>query len=237
MTSRELDIVLFGATGVTGLYVVEELHRSSEGLRWGVAGRNADKLRSTLREAAKNLSLEGKAGDRPAEVSALFAQQFSSIYVQAYTDDSELLEKFSTRDKGQQPIQLPDDLPGDSLLLSATFSPEVLSSAISKISPSPSPGPDGMAPTFFQQFAPRVLLGFRHDRSCDTALTTLNHISHNLEDRIETDLIQPDLSNAFDTLNISLLLNKWRESEGADLEVAILFFYVFVWLALTRLMG
>ncbi|KAH8028540.1 hypothetical protein HPB51_017666 [Rhipicephalus microplus] len=58
MSSRELDIVLFGASGVTGLYVVEELHRSSEGLRWGVAGRNSDKLRSTLREAAKNLGLE-----------------------------------------------------------------------------------------------------------------------------------------------------------------------------------
>ncbi|KAH6925237.1 hypothetical protein HPB50_002447 [Hyalomma asiaticum] len=58
MSSRELDIVLFGATGVTGVYVVEELHRSSEGLRWGVAGRNADKLRRTLREAAANLGLD-----------------------------------------------------------------------------------------------------------------------------------------------------------------------------------
>ncbi|KAL3226624.1 hypothetical protein MRX96_024826 [Rhipicephalus microplus] len=70
MSSRELDILLFGASGVTGLYVVEELHRSSEGLRWGVAGRNSDKLRSTLREAAKNLGLEeGALDDVPVIVA------------------------------------------------------------------------------------------------------------------------------------------------------------------------
>ncbi|KAH7976269.1 hypothetical protein HPB52_010438 [Rhipicephalus sanguineus] len=61
--SRELDIVLFGATGVTGTYVVEELHRSSEGLRWGVAGRDADKLRRTLRAAATNLDMKEDALD------------------------------------------------------------------------------------------------------------------------------------------------------------------------------
>ncbi|KAL1474015.1 hypothetical protein MTO96_021652 [Rhipicephalus appendiculatus] len=173
---------------------------------------------------------------------------------------------------------------------SATFSPEALSSAISKINPSPSPGPDGMAPTFFRLLAPQVLVslctvfqslldhgtvpasweralvtpvhkgkskpsndpknyrpisitsiiclafervlnsqlldflertkffpasqhGFRRDRSCDTALATLNQIiSHNLDNRTETDLIQLHLSNAFDTLNISLLLDKAKES-------------------------
>ncbi|KAL1450275.1 hypothetical protein MTO96_043961 [Rhipicephalus appendiculatus] len=61
--SRELDIVLFGATGVTGSYVVEELHRSCEGLRWGVAGRDADKLRRILRAAATDLDLKADALD------------------------------------------------------------------------------------------------------------------------------------------------------------------------------
>ncbi|KAL1419870.1 hypothetical protein MTO96_004772 [Rhipicephalus appendiculatus] len=55
--------------------------------------------------------------------------------------------------------------------------------------------------------------GFRRDCSCDTALATLNQIvSHNLDNRTETDLIQLDLSNAFDTLKISLLLDKVKES-------------------------
>ncbi|KAL3226420.1 hypothetical protein MRX96_048988, partial [Rhipicephalus microplus] len=60
----ELDIVLFGATGVTGTYVLQELHRSCEGLRWGVAGRDADKLRRTLRTAASDLDLKEDVLDR-----------------------------------------------------------------------------------------------------------------------------------------------------------------------------
>lgn len=76
-SSRELDIVLFGATGVTGVYVVEELHRSSDGLRWGVAGRNVDKLRSTLRAAAKNLSLEEGALDNVPVIVADVANEES----------------------------------------------------------------------------------------------------------------------------------------------------------------
>ncbi|KAL1430313.1 hypothetical protein MTO96_015139 [Rhipicephalus appendiculatus] len=245
-------------------------------------------LRSSRHRPSFNI--QGKLVDNPAEVSALFAEQFSSIYDQAPADDSELLEKFSPRDQSAHPTQLPDDSRDDSLLLSATFSPEALSSAISKINPSPSPGPDGMAPTFFRLLAPQVLVslctvfqslldhgtvpaswkralvtpvhkgkskpsndpenyrpisitpiicrtfervlnsqlldflertkffpasqhGFRRDRSCDTALATLNQIvSHNLDNRTETDLIQLDLSNAFDTLNISLLLDKAKES-------------------------
>lgn len=80
MSSRELDIVLFGATGVTGLYVVEELHRSSEGLRWGVAGRNADKLRRTLREAAANLGLDEEGAlDRVPVIVADVADEESLL--------------------------------------------------------------------------------------------------------------------------------------------------------------
>ncbi|XP_077520909.1 saccharopine dehydrogenase-like oxidoreductase isoform X2 [Amblyomma americanum] len=76
---RELDIVLFGATGVTGVYVVEELHRASEGLRWGVAGRSADKLRQTLRAAAKNLGLEEDALDKVPLIVADVADEASLL--------------------------------------------------------------------------------------------------------------------------------------------------------------
>ncbi|VEL31839.1 unnamed protein product [Protopolystoma xenopodis] len=50
---RVFDIVIFGATGYTGKYVVEELARTlkdSEKVRWAIAGRNDDKLRNALRD-------------------------------------------------------------------------------------------------------------------------------------------------------------------------------------------
>lgn len=51
--SRDFDVVVFGASGFTGRLVAEYLlKRYSAGgeLRWAVAGRNADKLRQTLKE-------------------------------------------------------------------------------------------------------------------------------------------------------------------------------------------
>ncbi|XP_042145130.1 uncharacterized protein LOC121835210 [Ixodes scapularis] len=51
--------------------------------------------------------------------------------------------------------------------------------------------------------------GLRHNRSCETALATLSHfVSNCIDNRTETDLVQLDLSNAFDTLDIGLLLRK-----------------------------
>jgi saccharopine dehydrogenase (NAD+, L-glutamate forming) len=44
-SDRELDLVLFGATGFTGRLTAEYLARHApEGLRWGIAGRNETKL-------------------------------------------------------------------------------------------------------------------------------------------------------------------------------------------------
>ncbi|XP_049516627.1 saccharopine dehydrogenase-like oxidoreductase isoform X2 [Dermacentor silvarum] len=79
ISSRELDIVLFGATGIAGTYVVEELHRASEGLRWGIAGRSADKLRRTLRAAAKNLDLQEDALDSVPIIVADVADEASLV--------------------------------------------------------------------------------------------------------------------------------------------------------------
>jgi short subunit dehydrogenase-like uncharacterized protein len=43
--TRELDLILFGATGFTGRLVADYLRHSAEpGLRWAIAGRNRDKL-------------------------------------------------------------------------------------------------------------------------------------------------------------------------------------------------
>ncbi|GFU54997.1 saccharopine dehydrogenase-like oxidoreductase [Nephila pilipes] len=50
MASREFDIIIFGATGYTGRYVIEELTHSAEStnLKWAIAGRNVEKLKESL---------------------------------------------------------------------------------------------------------------------------------------------------------------------------------------------
>ena len=47
---RDYHVTVFGATGVTGKYVAEELHRikqekGHEHLRWAMAGRSLEKLK------------------------------------------------------------------------------------------------------------------------------------------------------------------------------------------------
>ena len=60
---RELDLVLFGATGFTGRLTAEYLARhASEGLRWGLAGRNPAKLES-VREHL--VTVDESLGDLP----------------------------------------------------------------------------------------------------------------------------------------------------------------------------
>jgi len=62
-SDRELDLVLFGATGFTGRLTAEYLARhASEGLRWGLAGRNPAKLES-VREHL--VTVDESLGDLP----------------------------------------------------------------------------------------------------------------------------------------------------------------------------
>ena len=45
VTTREFDVILFGATGFTGKLVAGYLHRTApKGFRWALAGRNLQKL-------------------------------------------------------------------------------------------------------------------------------------------------------------------------------------------------
>ena len=54
-----LDFVVFGATGVTGQYTVEELINLSEEkpATWGVAGRNKSKLEAMLKKIGTQLGM------------------------------------------------------------------------------------------------------------------------------------------------------------------------------------
>ncbi|QIZ76103.1 saccharopine dehydrogenase family protein [Ferrimonas lipolytica] len=51
---KQIDVVIYGATGFTGQLVAEYLQRAYHGseLRWAMAGRNLDKLTSVKRELA-----------------------------------------------------------------------------------------------------------------------------------------------------------------------------------------
>ncbi len=52
-SSREFDVVIFGATGFTGKLVAEYFqaqYADNESVRWAIAGRNADKLASIKQE-------------------------------------------------------------------------------------------------------------------------------------------------------------------------------------------
>ena len=41
---KDLDIVVYGATGFTGKLCAEYIHASSRPIKWAIAGRNAGKL-------------------------------------------------------------------------------------------------------------------------------------------------------------------------------------------------
>lgn len=55
---RVFDVVIFGASGFTGQYVVEEFAKqNSQNLRWAVAGRNEGKMQAVLQQASERLGL------------------------------------------------------------------------------------------------------------------------------------------------------------------------------------
>lgn len=62
MVRKEFDLVIFGATGYTGKFVVRELleqiKSSSIGsLTWAIAGRSKQKLAQTLSSVAEELGI------------------------------------------------------------------------------------------------------------------------------------------------------------------------------------
>jgi short subunit dehydrogenase-like uncharacterized protein len=71
--ARHLDVVVFGATGVTGRQVAAYL--SGTGARWGAAGRDAAKLERTLAEvgATPTESIAAELGD-PESQAAMAAR-------------------------------------------------------------------------------------------------------------------------------------------------------------------
>lgn len=58
--SNRLDVLIFGATGYTGQYVIEEVARKAKqfGFTWGVAGRTVEKLKQVLQQASDITGVE-----------------------------------------------------------------------------------------------------------------------------------------------------------------------------------
>jgi len=56
-SKRKYDIIVFGASGFTGQYVVMEMGRFSltYNLTWAIAGRNIDKLQNVLDKMYKTI--------------------------------------------------------------------------------------------------------------------------------------------------------------------------------------
>ena len=64
MQDRELDVILFGATGFTGRLVAEYLAKHRAAGRWAIAGRNRDKLEKVRGFWAETpFSLDRPVGD------------------------------------------------------------------------------------------------------------------------------------------------------------------------------
>lgn len=71
---RPLDVIVYGATGFTGRQAAAYLHaHAPEGLRWGIAGRNAGKLQAIAAACGDPPVIVADSQD-PASVSAMVAQ-------------------------------------------------------------------------------------------------------------------------------------------------------------------
>lgn len=55
MSGDRFDIVVFGASGFTGQFVVDEVARvaETEGMKFAVAGRSMEKLQKVLEESSQ----------------------------------------------------------------------------------------------------------------------------------------------------------------------------------------
>ena len=64
MCDREFAIVVFGASGFTGQFVVREVARNCKSkFKWAVAGRSKDKLEKVLQETNSEIGMNFQQAD------------------------------------------------------------------------------------------------------------------------------------------------------------------------------
>lgn len=54
--NKQLDAIIFGATGFTGKIVVEDAIEMLKDFKWGIAGRNEGRLAAVLKEVGEKVN-------------------------------------------------------------------------------------------------------------------------------------------------------------------------------------
>ena len=88
---RDYDIVIFGANGVAGKYILWELARHGEGVRWAIAGRSISRLMQTLRNAC-DVTGRGQIKNISSFILSLF-----NILIYSYSELSKIYLTLSHR--------------------------------------------------------------------------------------------------------------------------------------------
>lgn len=68
MENQKLDVIIFGASGFTGKYTVYEAIKVLDGMKWGIAGRNKEKLQQVLKDMGE------KAGKDLSDIPIIIAE-------------------------------------------------------------------------------------------------------------------------------------------------------------------
>lgn len=71
---KDLDIVVYGATGFTGRLCADYLHAQNKALNWAIAGRNLAKLEMVKNETGADVEILVADGDDEAALEALTAR-------------------------------------------------------------------------------------------------------------------------------------------------------------------
>lgn len=104
-TGRPFQVVVFGASGFTGQFVVEELARVAAeaelrgSVRWAVAGRNEEKLRAVVEKAAGKLG-EKRRGGWVGLCAVAFAQKEPEGHLPSFCKAKSTQKSSQMRDTG-----------------------------------------------------------------------------------------------------------------------------------------
>ena len=71
---KDLDIVVYGATGFTGKLCAEYIHASGRPIKWAIAGRNADKLQAVQKGLSSEVEILIADGDDDAALKTMTAR-------------------------------------------------------------------------------------------------------------------------------------------------------------------
>ena len=71
---KDLDIVVYGATGFTGKLCAEYIHASSRPIKWAIAGRSADKLSTVQGGLSPEIEIIIADGDDDGALKAMAAR-------------------------------------------------------------------------------------------------------------------------------------------------------------------